>query len=92
MAGGQCPDPGYPGSGYLIGESFEEGAVITFGCSDTGFEPLNADGTEFTGLVCNRSETTGELSWVGDVPTCEGNYALATGDYCIISLQHNPDF
>jgi len=38
--GGQCPDPGYPASGQLIGHSFLEGSKVTFACDDEGYSLL----------------------------------------------------
>ncbi|KAL4228532.1 CUB and sushi domain-containing protein 2 [Mactra antiquata] len=68
--GGQCPDPGYPPSGSLIGDSFEEGATVNFTCNRNGYQPYDSHGKLSTGIKCIYDAFLDKMVWDGDVPTC----------------------
>lgn len=82
---GQCPDPKYPADGYLIGDTFEKGARITFGCRDSTFQPLNSSGLVSEGMVCRYNATSKKMEWVGEMPQCIGIYLLF---YFLSQFQH----
>lgn len=70
--GGQCPDPGYPASGKLIGDSFEEGARVNFSCTQLGYEPIISSGQVSQGMLCHYNETSDRMEWIGEMPECKG--------------------
>ena len=76
IVGGQCPDPGYPPSGYLMTNgvvaSFQEGSSVTFGCTKPGYGLHPVDW-----ITCIYNETAGVMEWDNPVPTCVGLYIHA---------------
>lgn len=68
--GGQCPDPGYPASGRLIGDTFQEGATVTFECLRSGYQPYQKNGQLSLGMTCQYNSSKGIMEWIGEMPTC----------------------
>ncbi|KAH3893700.1 hypothetical protein DPMN_017850, partial [Dreissena polymorpha] len=71
--GGQCPDPGYPADGHLVGDSFLEGARVTFACDKPGYEPWETVGgvqQPSSGMTCVYRSDNKSMVWKGVVPTC----------------------
>lgn len=60
----------------MVGDSFQEGATVTFECDITGYEPLDTLGAVSEGITCQYIDSTGTMEWIGDMPTCNGILAI----------------
>lgn len=57
-----CPDPGVPSEGMRVGDNFQDGKTVTFGCKK------NYDLLGNASIRCNGGV------WNSDTPKCKGNY------------------
>lgn len=64
-----CEDPGIPSNGYRIGDSFNVGDVIQFGCNE-GYELI---GEAYS--TC-QIEAGKEVDWSTDTPVCVGKFGI----------------
>ena len=66
--GESCSDPGTPAGADQVATSYKEGAIVTFNCTQPGFEP--SDENEWK---CTASASA--VSWSQtSLPTCIGEY------------------
>ncbi|XP_071107672.1 uncharacterized protein [Haliotis cracherodii] len=61
----KCPDPGTPGGSEQIFDSYEQGKIVAYRCTRSGFTPVPADNR-----TCVYSNATRSASWNGSVPVC----------------------
>ena len=63
----RCEDPGIPSNGYRIGDSFNVGDVIQFGCN----ESYKLIGEAYS--TC-QIKPGNEVDWSTDTPVCVGKF------------------
>jgi len=56
----------------LVGDSFVEGAIVTFACNQDGYEPRENGTDNSTGLECIYNNQLDTMEWSGVMPECVG--------------------
>ena len=71
FAGPSCSDPGTPAEAVQHANTYQEGELVTYTCSRTGFGPEPA-----YPLQCIVEN--GNLTWNGSLPNCVGKCLFTT--------------